>query len=76
MSNDLTGERFGNLLVLGLYAKAPTEQDGHSYYRCRCSCGNIKIIRDTSLLSERTKSCGCLRYRTKQKGRPYVRSNN
>lgn len=74
MDNDLTGEKFGRLLVLGLSHKAPTDQDGHSYYRCRCSCGNIKVVRDTQLLSERTQSCGCLRYRTKQKGRPYVRT--
>lgn len=28
-------------------------------WTCRCSCGNIKIVRQSSLVSNHTKSCGC-----------------
>lgn len=30
-------------------------------YRCRCNnCGNEKIVKGSSLISQNTRSCGCL----------------
>lgn len=53
---DLTGQRFGKLLVL--------RQDGHTSdgkikWLCRCDCGNEKTISGASLKRGHSKSCGC-----------------
>ncbi len=56
-ANDLTGRRFGKLLV-----GAPTErrESGWVVWRCRCDCGNETVVGQTLLQSGKTKSCGCL----------------
>lgn len=53
--NDLTGKRFGKLIVLGL------EQAGgrHPQWYCKCDCGNILKTRGFQLLNNRATSCGC-----------------
>lgn len=52
---DLTGQRFGRLTVIdGVVIERRRR------WRCRCDCGNETTIRVTSLLSESTRSCGCL----------------
>lgn len=54
---DLTGQRFGRLLVLrrvGSKGKSPT-------WYCKCDCGNEKIVSTSGLKSGNTQSCGCLR---------------
>ena len=33
----------------------------HSYWLCKCECGNEKIIRLDSVKSGKTQSCGCIR---------------
>ena len=50
---DLSGKRFGKLLVLERLGK---------FWRCRCDCGNEKIIVGTSLTRKTipTRSCGCI----------------
>lgn len=53
---DLTGERFGRLVVLEF-----SHKDNNTYYwKCKCDCGNIKLIDRHCLRSGNTKSCGCL----------------
>lgn len=52
---DLTGERFGRLIVLGL----DKINNGKSYWKCRCDCGAEKIIVSHGLRSGSTRSCGC-----------------
>lgn len=54
---DLTGHRFGRLIVLSYHSK---NQHGSSKWLCQCDCGNQKIIYGFSLTSNKTKSCGCL----------------
>jgi 5-methylcytosine-specific restriction endonuclease McrA len=51
---DLIGKTFGKLIVI----KKSKEQ---SMWLCKCDCGNEVICRSTSLNSNSTKSCGCLR---------------
>ena len=52
----LTGQRFGRWFVLG-----PAENHGrHTYWRCRCNCGNIVDVNTDSLHYKKSKSCGCL----------------
>lgn len=59
---DLTGQIFSDLIVLERdlkYRKENNIKSSHTYWRCKCICGNIKSILGNSLLSEATKSCGC-----------------
>ena len=54
----LVGKTFGNLFVSGIDHK-----EGSSYfYVCKCSCGNIVVVRGVSLTKKKnpTRSCGCL----------------
>lgn len=56
---DITGQRFGKLVVLG---KGESKGPGRTTWNCLCDCGNKKIIRGDALKSGYTKSCGqCLR---------------
>ena len=54
---DLTGKRFGRLVVIGLQ---PSETR-KTYWICQCDCGNIKVIRSDSLQCGSIRSCGCLK---------------
>lgn len=56
---DLTGQRFGRLIVLNL-DEEKTKEKKMSYWVCQCDCGNIKTIYGSSLTTGKTKSCGCL----------------
>ena len=47
------GFKSGRLTVI-----KPSEKFGYSI--CKCSCGNEVEVNNTSLRTERTKSCGCL----------------
>ena len=51
---DLTGQRFGKLLVL-----SRSERKKKDSWRCLCDCGVEKKIRGVNL-TQGTKSCGCL----------------
>ena len=54
---ELTGMRFGRLLVL---KKGATPIHGHSSWVCRCDCGNEITVMGCHLTTSHTKSCGCL----------------
>lgn len=53
---DLTGKRFGRLVVIGRADKK------HNQYRwlCRCDCGKEVVVYGQPLRKGTTKSCGCL----------------
>lgn len=55
---DLTGQRFGRLLVLE-YRRAGG--GGAAYWRCLCDCGTEKLVTGGSLRRNNTRSCGCLK---------------
>lgn len=56
---DLTGIRFGRLIVL---EKDNTERKtSNAFWKCKCDCGNEVIVRSTSLRNGISKSCGCYR---------------
>lgn len=61
MRNDLTGKRFGRLVVLRFYDK---NKHRSKTWECLCDCGNIKIITTGYLTSGDTQSCGCLKLDT------------
>jgi len=54
---DLTGQRFGRLLVLG---RSDRQTGGMATWVCRCDCGVTKVIRGAHMRSGRSTSCGCL----------------
>lgn len=55
--DDLTGQRFGRLVVL----EEAGRRNRHPVWRCRCDCGGEHITAGVSLRAGLTKSCGCLR---------------
>ena len=58
---DLTGERFGRLVVL---SQAPDGFDKKGsrqrYWNCICDCGAEKVVRGPNLTYKGVRSCGCL----------------
>lgn len=55
---ELTGQRFGRLVVL---SRSHPGKGWHQYWNCQCDCGVEKRVSQDGLVSQRTKSCGCLR---------------
>lgn len=53
---DMTGEKYGKLTVL----KFSHMRGKHSYWLCKCDCGNLATVRADGLKRGTTKSCGCL----------------
>lgn len=57
---DLTGQRFGRLIVTGSVPN-PSKTNRAKRWRCVCDCGNCITTRGDGLRSGRTVSCGCYR---------------
>ena len=53
---DLTGKRFGRLLVL---EEDPVRRYHTIFWKCQCDCGSIKSINGRDLKSGKIVSCGC-----------------
>lgn len=53
---DLAGRRFARLLVLAFDGR---DSMGNYLWRCRCDCGNTKVVATHALRSGNTVSCGC-----------------
>lgn len=56
---DITGQRFGMLVVEEFAGIDP--KFGSAMWKCKCDCGNEKIVRSRALISGDTVSCGCKR---------------
>jgi hypothetical protein len=59
---DLTGQRFGRLVVErrgGVHATPNGSR--FTLWRCRCDCGGTSEVKANALRSGNTKSCGCLK---------------
>lgn len=54
---DLTGKRFGRLVVL----YRVENRNKRVRYLCKCDCGNLVVVYGYSLTSGDTQSCGCLK---------------
>ena len=54
---DLTGKRFGRLVVI-----AVNNRSAHRdyFWRCQCDCGTIKVLKGDDFKNKETRSCGCL----------------
>lgn len=60
-TKDLTGQRFGKLLVKELIKDYEFATSDGAYWLCLCDCGKEKVIHRNGLLNGNTSSCGCLR---------------
>lgn len=56
MYKDITGKKFGRLLVLSRGERV----SGVYKWNCLCDCGNKTVVLGTNLRHGNTKSCGCL----------------
>jgi len=54
---DLTGQRFGRLLVI---ERAPN-QGRKTRWLCLCDCGAYTQVQSFNLINGLTRSCGCYR---------------
>lgn len=61
---DMTGQKYGSLTVLNYDDSRPSTETA---WWCQCDCGAIKSILRDSLVSGKTKSCGCLRSKISSK---------
>lgn len=52
----MIGKTFGRLTVLEL----DHNENGVNFYKCKCSCNNIVVVRGADLRNSNTSSCGCL----------------
>lgn len=56
---DLTGQRFGRLVVIDRYSE--NSKRGRPQWICRCDCGNEVVLAGEYITNGNTKSCGCLK---------------
>lgn len=63
---DLTGQRFGKLVVIN---RAGT-RNREALWRCRCDCGNETLSRGGGLRGGKVRSCGCTRIEKVRKNPP------
>lgn len=54
---DISGERFGRLVVIGMSHKVRRS----AYWDCVCDCGSLKNVKGLHLKAGSIRSCGCLR---------------
>jgi len=58
---DLTGKRFGRLIVLSQEDLPEKQSNGNTVgWRCRCDCGKEIVATRKQLVNQGLKSCGCL----------------
>lgn len=55
---DCIGKNFGMLTILDEFHKENTNKP--IYCKCKCSCGNEKIILKSNIIHNKSKSCGCV----------------
>ena len=58
---ELTGCRFGKLLVVQELPKEERPNKKKVYWKCQCDCGGFSIVQTGNLVSGHTTSCGCKR---------------
>ena len=57
-AKDLTGQRFGRLVVI---SSLPAKSNGKTRWLCHCDCGRETEVTTDHLVRGHTESCGCLR---------------
>lgn len=71
---DLSGRRFGKLVVL---KRVPNKGKGHdTRYLCKCDCGGLTETARYSLLCGETMSCGCINSKGEYRISQILNENN
>lgn len=78
---DLTGQRFGNLIVLALDKESMLQRPENytgAIWICKCDCGNIISVKSQNLITESTISCGCIKNKSSGENKIYqlLKENN
>lgn len=55
-NNDLTGRRFGALVVVEICGKTP---HGQTLWLCRCDCGGTRVVKRFKLTGGRWRATAC-----------------
>lgn len=58
---DLSGKRYGKLLVIS----REESKNKNTRWKCLCDCGKISIVAASQLKRGTTKSCGCLKFESR-----------
>lgn len=58
---DLSGKRFGRLLILARTATPRSTTSRSVFWKCLCDCGKVVVASQNRLSVGDNKSCGCLR---------------
>lgn len=75
---DITGQNFNGIQVIerDLEEEKRHTSKGSTYWKCKCYCGNTFTTLRSSLISGKTKSCGCLRKKVSKIHMHNLSSNN
>ncbi len=62
IGRDLRKQKFGRLKVINEGERLLRNDGtrGERMWHCKCNCGAKKLVRQSSLLKGKTRSCGCL----------------
>lgn len=71
---DLSNQQFGFWTVL--YATNKQNSSGNYYWHCRCKCGVEREVLSGSLLSGKSKSCGCVKSYGEERLTSLLKNNN
>ena len=63
---DLTGNIYGYWTVLSFDQELSNKRD-RTYWKCKCSCGEVQSVLGQNLTSGQSKSCGCQTRNLKKK---------
>ena len=58
---DLTGQKFGHLLVLERAEDKIYKSKKAVCWKCKCNCRNIVIVQSSNLVTGNSTNCGCIR---------------
>lgn len=72
---NLTGDRFGQLLVVQEGTSVKDGKYNRVTWQCLCDCGNTTTVRANTLKSGLTKSCGCIAIKNNKANTCPVRTN-
>ena len=64
---DLSNQKFGKLTVIEVDHFQNCKNSRRTFWKCRCECGNITVVRSDCLTSGNTQSCGCYNVTCRQK---------
>jgi hypothetical protein len=57
---EMTGQRFGRLVVLAPAGSKYIGRASRAAWRYRCDCGRVIIVTGAHMREKMTRSCGCL----------------